>query len=119
LAGVSEQTESSTAARETAQETTRADFRKGDETDPLPAQARFAAMPAFDAALRAYITGVTGFRRSNRVINKLVSYHARFRLAGYLLYLHADREPSVPTAERPTAICSRCAAGRRTSARAC
>ena len=84
-----EQTESSTAARETAP----ADFRRNEETDPLPAQAaRFAAMPAFDAALRAYITGVTGFRRSNRLINKLVSYHARFRLAGYLLYLHADRE---------------------------
>ena len=49
-------------------------------------------MPAFDAAVRAYITGQTGFRRSNGLINKLVSYHARFRLVGYLLYLHADRE---------------------------
>jgi hypothetical protein len=70
-----------------------AGFRRAEEPDPLLAQAtRFAAMPAFEAALRAYITGVTGFRRSNRLINKLVSYHARFRLAGYLLYLHADRE---------------------------
>lgn len=84
-----EQTESLAAAQETAP----ADFRSDENTDALPAQAaRFAAMPAFDAALRAYITGVTGFRRSNRLINKLVSYHARFRLAGYLLYLHADRE---------------------------
>lgn len=49
-------------------------------------------MPAFDAAVRAYIAGMTGFRRSNRLINKLISYHARWRLAGYLLYLHADRE---------------------------
>jgi hypothetical protein len=81
--------ESSTAAPATAPAGSRGD----EEADPLPAQAaRFAAMPAFDAALRAYITGVTGFRRSNWLINKLVSYHARFRLAGYLLYLHADRE---------------------------
>jgi len=62
-------------------------------SDPLSAQAaRFAAMPAFDTAIRAYIAGMTGFRRSNRLINKLISYHARWRLAGYLLYLHADRE---------------------------
>lgn len=70
-----------------------ADCRRDEETDPLAAcAARFAAMPAFDAAVRAYIEGVTRFRRSNRLINKLVSYHARWRLAGYLLYLHADRE---------------------------
>ena len=82
---MSEQTPTVTAAPD--------HFRRAEEPDPLPAQAaRFAAMPAFEAALRAYITGVTGFRRSNRLINKLVSYHARFRLAGYLLYLHADRE---------------------------
>jgi hypothetical protein len=89
LAGVSDQTESLIAAREAAQ----ANVSRDEEPDPLTAQAaRFAAMPAFDAALRAYITGVAGFRRSNRMINKLVSYHARWRLAGYLLYLHADRE---------------------------
>jgi DNA-binding MarR family transcriptional regulator len=89
LAGVPEQTESLAAAQEAAPAGSCGD----DETDPLSAQAaRFAAMPVFEAALRAYITGVTGFRRSNRLINKLVSYHARFRLAGYLLYLHADRE---------------------------
>jgi hypothetical protein len=86
--GVSDQTESSTAALETPD-----GFRGAEQTDPLPAQAaRFAAMPAFDAAVRAYIAGMTGFRRSNRVINKLISYHARWRLAGYLLYLNADRE---------------------------
>lgn len=49
-------------------------------------------MPAFDATVRAYIAGTMSFRRSNRLINKLISYHARWRLAGYLLYLHADRE---------------------------
>jgi energy-converting hydrogenase Eha subunit F len=99
--------ESLTAAPET-----RAGFGGAEETDPLPAQAaRFAAMPAFDAALRAYITGATGFRRSNRLINKLVSYHARFRLAGYLLYLHADRERFGPdggaTYGNLLAMCSR------------
>lgn len=91
---MSEQTESSTAAQEPSQESARARFRRDrEEPDALAAEAaRFAAMPAFDAALRAYIAGVTGFRRSNRLINKLVSYHARWRIAGYLLYLHADRE---------------------------
>ena len=62
---------------------TTAPGRGADETNPLTAQAeRFAAMPAFDAAVRAYIDGMTGFRRSNRVINKLISYHTRWRLAG-------------------------------------
>jgi hypothetical protein len=67
--------------------------RRAEEGDPLPAlAARFAAMPAFDAALRAYIAGQAGFRHSNRVINRLISHQARWRMAGYLLYLHADRE---------------------------
>jgi hypothetical protein len=83
-----------------------------DGMDPLAAcAARFAAMPAFDAAVRAYITGMTGFRRSNALINKLISYHARFRLAGYLLYLHADRERFGPdggaTYGNLLAMCSR------------
>lgn len=68
-------------------------------------------MPAFDAAVRAYIAGMIGFRRSNRVINKLISYHARWRLAGYLLYLHADRERFGPeggaTYGNLLAMCSR------------
>src|SRR6185503_10804788 len=49
-------------------------------------------MPAFEAAVQAYILGMTGFRRSHRLINKLISYHARWRVVGFLLYLHADRE---------------------------
>src|SRR5262249_28674612 len=36
--------------------------------------------------------GMSGMRRSHVLINKLISYHARWRLIGYLLYLHADRE---------------------------
>lgn len=64
-----------------------------EEPDPLLAQAaRFASLPAFDAAVRAYIVSVAGFRRSNRLVNKLISHHARWLLAGYLLYLNADRE---------------------------
>jgi energy-converting hydrogenase Eha subunit F len=85
LARVSDQTEILTTAL--------GGFRRAEETDPLAAQAaRFAASPAFDEAVRAYIAGMTGFRRSNRLINKLISSHARWRMAGYLLYLHADRE---------------------------
>lgn len=92
--------------------TARAGVRRAGESDPLPAHAaRFAAMPAFDAAVRAYIAGMTGFRRSNRVINKLISYHTRWRLAGYLLYLNADRERFGPdggaTYGNLLAMCSR------------
>lgn len=66
---------------------------RAEESDPLLVQAeRFAAMPAFDEAVRAYLAGTTGFRRSNRLMNKLISSHARWRMAGYLLYLYADRE---------------------------
>ena len=69
------------------------DSGRAAEPDPLLAQAaRFAAMPAFEAAVQAYILGMTGFRRSHRLINKLISYHARWRVVGFLLYLHADRE---------------------------
>jgi hypothetical protein len=61
--------------------------------DPLATRAqRFAATPTFEEAVRAYIVGMSGFRRSSRLINKLISSHARWRLAGYLLYLHADRD---------------------------
>ncbi len=54
--------------------------------------ARLESHSAFDAALRAYTHGMIGFRKSNRLINKMISYHARWRVALYLLYLHADRE---------------------------
>jgi hypothetical protein len=86
---VSDQTESLAVTQVASQ----VGFGRAAEPDPLLAQAaRFAAMPAFDAAVRAYITGQTGFRRGGGLINKLVSYHARFLLVGYLMYLHADRE---------------------------
>jgi hypothetical protein len=69
------------------------DFGRATEPDPLLAQAaRFAAMPAFPAAVREYTVGLAGFRRTYRLVNKLISYHARWRVAAYLLYLNADRE---------------------------
>ena len=58
--------------------------------------ARLMALPAFPGALRHYALGMIGFRRSNRMVNKIVSYHARWRVALYLLYLHADRETYGP-----------------------
>jgi hypothetical protein len=89
-----------------------AGFGRAAESDPLVAHAeRLAQMPAFEAAVRAYITGATGFRRSGRLITKLISYHARWRLVGYLLYLHADRERFGPeggaTYGNLLAMCSR------------
>jgi hypothetical protein len=71
----------------------RVDSARAAEPDPLLLQAaRFAAMPAFAAAVREYTVGLAGFRRSHRLVNKVISYHARWRVAAYLLYLHADRE---------------------------
>ena len=61
--------------------------------DSLPAKAAaFAANPSFPAALRAYTISFIGFRQNSGLVNKIVSYHARWRVAGFLLYLHADRE---------------------------
>lgn len=50
------------------------------------------ACEAFPQAVRAYTEGLSRFREAPRLINKLISYEARFRVTGYLLYLHADRE---------------------------
>jgi hypothetical protein len=58
--------------------------------------ARIRAHPAFPLALREYTLGMIGFRRNARWINKIVSYHARWRVALYLLYLNADREKFGP-----------------------
>jgi DNA-binding PadR family transcriptional regulator len=67
--------------------------RTQSEPDLLLADAaRLQAHPAFTDALRKYTHGMIGFRKSNRLINKMISYHARWRVALYLLYLHADRE---------------------------
>ena len=68
---------------------------EGTQSEPdrlLADAARLEAHPAFTAALREYTHGMIGFRKSNRLVNKMISYHARWRVALYLLYLHADRE---------------------------
>lgn len=67
-----------------------ADSAEHDEL--LEQAARLKALPAFPAAVRQYIVGMAQFRQSPRLVNKLVSYDTRWRVVGYLLYLHADRE---------------------------
>lgn len=66
----------------------------GDSSeDLLMAEAdRLRALPAFPGAVREYTVGLARFREAPRLINKLTSYDARFRVNGYLLYLHADQE---------------------------
>jgi hypothetical protein len=54
--------------------------------------ARLAASPAFPEAVREYTVATARFRESPRLINKLISYHTRWRVVSYLLYLAADRE---------------------------
>ena len=64
----------------------------GGEDQLLAEAARLRALPAFPGAVREYTVGLMRFREAPRLINKLTSYDARFRVNGYLLYLHADRE---------------------------
>ena len=58
----------------------------------LAEAARFRAMPAFSGAVREYTVGLARFREAPRLVNKMISYEKRFRVTGYLLYIHADRE---------------------------
>jgi len=53
---------------------------------------RLRELPTFPEAVREYTIGLARFREAPRLINKLISYETRFRVTGYLLYLHADRE---------------------------
>lgn len=63
------------------------------ELDGLSAAAaRFAAAPAFPEAVRRYSEGQAEFRQGSKLVNKLLSQDASWRVIGYLLYLHADRE---------------------------
>ena len=54
--------------------------------------ARLAARPGLDAAVMQYSIGLCQSRRAPWIVNKLVSHDARWRVIGYLLYLHTDRE---------------------------
>lgn len=58
--------------------------------------ARLAALPEFPKAVRQYTLATARFRESPRLANKLISYHTRWRVVGYLLYLAADRETFGP-----------------------
>ena len=58
----------------------------------LKEAAALRALPAFGQAVRAYTQGLARFREAPRIINKITSYESRFRVVGYLLYLHVDRE---------------------------
>ena len=63
------------------------------ESDPLLLKAAmFQEHPSFDEALQAYTIKFVEFRQRAPLINKVVSYHARWRVASYLMYLAADRE---------------------------
>lgn len=58
----------------------------------LAEAARFRAVPQFGEAVRQYTIGLSRMREAPRLLNKLISNEVRFRVIGYLLYLHADRE---------------------------
>jgi hypothetical protein len=61
-----------------------------DEIDEIAA--RFAAMPAFPLAMREYTVNMMRMRQGLRLLNKVISHNARWRVAGFLMYLSADRE---------------------------
>jgi DNA-binding MarR family transcriptional regulator len=73
--------------------------------------ARLAALPAFPDAVREYTKGLARFREGPRLVNKLISYDTRWRVVGYLLYLHSDRARFGPdggaTYGRLLEICTR------------
>ena len=71
----------------------RGEMAQAEESNEIDeVAARFAAMPTFPLALREYSVNLMRMRRSPRILNKLISHHARWRVAGYLMYLNADRE---------------------------
>jgi hypothetical protein len=67
----------------------------GPDTIAIEA-ARLAALPAFPKAVREYTVATARFRESPRLVNKLISYHTRWRVVSYLIYLAADRETYGP-----------------------
>ena len=82
------------------------------DPDPLLKEAAvLRALPGFDQAVRNYTQGLARFREAPRLINKLTAYETRFRVVGYLLYLHLDRERFGPeggaTYARLLELCTR------------
>lgn len=51
----------------------------------------FRAAAGFETALRDYTFALIGFRKDPRVVNKLISHDARFRVINHLLFLHAEK----------------------------
>ena len=88
-----------------------------DEIDEIAV--RFAAMPAFPLAVREYIVTMTGMRQRFRLLHKVISHNARWRVAAFLMYLSADRERFGPMAVPPTPISWRCAGVALKSNRVC
>jgi hypothetical protein len=89
------------------------------EDDLLAVAARFSACAAFPEAVRRFSEGQAEFRQGPRLLNKLLSRDASWRVIGYLLYLHADRDRFGPqggaTYGRLLELCTRRAeVGRRT-----
>jgi hypothetical protein len=71
---------------------------------------RFAAAPAFPQAVRRFSEGYVEFRQGPKLFSKLLSRDAYWRVIGYLLYLHADREQfgsAGATYSRLLELCSR------------
>lgn len=52
---------------------------------------RFRAAAGFETALRDYTSALVGFRKDPRVVNKLISHDARFRVINHLLFIHAEK----------------------------
>lgn len=77
----------------------------------LSEAAALRELPEFDRAVREYTHGLARFREAPRLINKITSCESRFRVVGYLLYLHADRERFGPeggaTFARLLELCTR------------
>ncbi len=79
--------------------------------DLLGEAAALRALPVFEQAVHEYTRGLARFREAPRLINKLTSHEARFRVVGYLLYLHVDHERFGPeggaTYARLLELCTR------------
>jgi hypothetical protein len=58
--------------------------------------ARFTAAPAFPEAVRRYSESLAELRQGPKLLNKLLSRDASWRVIGYLLFLNADREQFGP-----------------------
>jgi hypothetical protein len=71
---------------------------------------RFVATPTFRQAVQRFSEGYLEFRQGPRLLSKLLCRDATWRVIGYLLFLHADREQfgsAGATYSRLLELCSR------------